>query len=146
MPLEVNNGAPHRGTPGYVLPTLLDRPIASEDADTWGALLVLFDLLSDIPAGELLCEQFDSLSEADRALAEEQLPPTRCSDPEVFMSAQALGMLTMKGVRLVDLLLCALRSHQKSGCHLCCSALWQHMRLVRFTMHGCNFQAHTTCV
>ena len=62
------------------------------------------------------------------------------------MSARALGMLTLKGVRLVDLLLYALRSRQNSRCHLCCSAKWQHMRLVRFTKHGCNFQAHTTCV
>ena len=128
------------------MPTLLERPIASEDSDTWGALLVLFDLLSDIPAGELLWDQFESLSETGRALAEEQLPPTRCRDPEVFMSARALGMLTLKGVRLVDLLLYALRSRHNSRCHLCCSAIWQHMRLVGFTMHGCNFQAHTTCV
>ena len=68
-------GVPRRGTPGYVLPTLLERPITSEDSDTWGALLVLFNLLSDIPASELLWDQFETLSETGRALAKEHCRP-----------------------------------------------------------------------
>ena len=90
-----------RGTPGYALPSLAAHPVASEAADAWGALLVIHDMFCARPAGDQLGAQFEALTPAQREAAEEQLPPTHCSELAVLMSAQALGMLSLEPVRLM---------------------------------------------
>ena len=93
-----------RGTPGYLLPHMLDSLEASEGVDTFAALVTLHDVLA-APEDALhaqLHAQFRALSAEQRAAVSAGCHARRRHAPspnELFLVAQLTGVIGLREVR-----------------------------------------------